>query len=63
MHRNIGYDPVRAFTPVALLITAPLILTVHSSLPVNTVGELVHLILSILSILSAVAVDEPWLFG
>ena len=41
MHRNIGYDPVHAFTPVALLITAPLILTVHSSLPVNTMGELV----------------------
>ena len=41
VHRNIGYDPARAFTPVALLITAPLILTVHSSLPVNTVGELV----------------------
>ena len=41
VHRNIGYDPVRAFTPVALLITAPLILTVHSSLPVKTVGELV----------------------
>src|SRR4051812_8965029 len=28
VHRNIGYDPARAFTPVALLITAPLILTV-----------------------------------
>ena len=27
VHKNIGYDPVKAFTPVALLITAPLILT------------------------------------
>ena len=41
VHRNIGYDPVKVFTPVALLITAPLILTVHPSLPVHTVSELV----------------------
>jgi tripartite-type tricarboxylate transporter receptor subunit TctC len=41
VHRNIGYDPVKAFAPVALLITAPLILTVHSSVPVKTVAELV----------------------
>jgi tripartite-type tricarboxylate transporter receptor subunit TctC len=41
VHKNIGYDPVKAFTPVALLITAPLILTVHPSLPVKTVAELV----------------------
>ena len=41
VHKNIGYDPVKAFTPVALLITAPLILTVHPSLAVKTVGELV----------------------
>jgi tripartite-type tricarboxylate transporter receptor subunit TctC len=41
VHKNIGYDPVKAFTPVALLITAPLILTVHPSLPVKTVADLV----------------------
>jgi tripartite-type tricarboxylate transporter receptor subunit TctC len=41
VHRNIGYDPVKAFAPVALLITAPLIVTVHPSLPVTTVTELV----------------------
>jgi tripartite-type tricarboxylate transporter receptor subunit TctC len=41
VHKNIGYDPVKSFTPVALLITAPLILTVHPSLPVKTVAELV----------------------
>jgi tripartite-type tricarboxylate transporter receptor subunit TctC len=40
VHKNIGYDPVKAFTPVALLITAPLILVVHPSLPVKTVPEL-----------------------
>jgi tripartite-type tricarboxylate transporter receptor subunit TctC len=41
VHRNIGYDPVKAFTPVALLMTAPLIMTVHPSLPVTTVQQLV----------------------
>ena len=41
VHKNIGYDPVKAFTPVALLVTAPLILTVHPSLPVKTLAELV----------------------
>lgn len=41
VHRNIGYDPVKAFTPVALLMTAPLIVTVHPSLPVKTLAELV----------------------
>ena len=40
VHKNIGYDPVKAFAPVALLITAPLILVVHPSLPVKTVAEL-----------------------
>src|SRR5690349_13486275 len=42
VHRNIGYDPVKAFAPVALLMTAPLIMTVHPSLPVTTVKELVE---------------------
>jgi len=41
VHKNIGYDPVKAFTPVALLITAPLIMVVAPSLPVKTVKELV----------------------
>ena len=29
VHKNIGYDPVKAFAPVGLLITAQLIITVH----------------------------------
>jgi tripartite-type tricarboxylate transporter receptor subunit TctC len=41
VHKNIGYDPVKAFAPVALLITAPLILVVHPSLPVKTPAELI----------------------
>jgi tripartite-type tricarboxylate transporter receptor subunit TctC len=42
VHKNIGYDPVKAFTPVALLMTAPLIMTVIPQLPVNSVKELVE---------------------
>jgi tripartite-type tricarboxylate transporter receptor subunit TctC len=41
VHKNIGYDPVKAFAPVALLIIAPLILVVHPSLPVKTPAELI----------------------
>jgi tripartite-type tricarboxylate transporter receptor subunit TctC len=41
VHRNIGYDPVKAFAPVALLMTAPLIVTVLPSLPVSTMTELI----------------------
>jgi tripartite-type tricarboxylate transporter receptor subunit TctC len=41
VHKNIGYDPAKAFTPVGLLMTSPLIMAVHPSMPVNTVAELV----------------------
>jgi tripartite-type tricarboxylate transporter receptor subunit TctC len=41
VHKNIGYDPVKAFVPVAQLIETPLIVSVHPSLPVKTMAELV----------------------
>jgi putative tricarboxylic transport membrane protein len=41
VHTKIGYDPAKAFTPVALLMTAPMIMTVHPSLPVKTFPELI----------------------
>ena len=41
MHQNIGYDPVKVFTPVALVIETPLIIAVHPDLPVKTMAELV----------------------
>jgi tripartite-type tricarboxylate transporter receptor subunit TctC len=41
VHENIGYDPVKVFTPVALLIETPLIIAVHPSLPVKSLAELV----------------------
>jgi tripartite-type tricarboxylate transporter receptor subunit TctC len=41
--RNLPYDPVRDFAPVALCFTSPLYLVVHPSLPVRTVKELIAL--------------------
>jgi tripartite-type tricarboxylate transporter receptor subunit TctC len=40
---KLPYDPVRDFTPVSLLATAPLLLVVHPSLPVKSVKDLVVL--------------------
>jgi tripartite-type tricarboxylate transporter receptor subunit TctC len=41
VHSNIGYDPVKVFTPVAQLIETPLIMAVHPSVPAKTIAELV----------------------
>jgi tripartite-type tricarboxylate transporter receptor subunit TctC len=41
VHKNIGYDPEKAFTPIAQLIETPLVISVHPSLPVKTMAELV----------------------
>jgi tripartite-type tricarboxylate transporter receptor subunit TctC len=41
VHKNIGYDPVKVFVPVAQLIETPLIVSVRSDLPVNSMAELV----------------------
>jgi tripartite-type tricarboxylate transporter receptor subunit TctC len=41
VHKNIGYDPDKVFTPVALLMTSPLIMSVHPSVPAKTIKELV----------------------
>ena len=40
---KLNYDPIADMTLVALLGTAPNLLVVHPSVPVNTVGELVEL--------------------
>ena len=41
VHKNIGYDPVKVFTPVAQVMETPLVIAVHSDLPVKTMAELV----------------------
>ena len=40
-HKNLSYDPIRDFTPVAVLVNSPNILVVHPSLPVKSVRELI----------------------
>ena len=38
--RKLGFDPLKAFAPVALIGTGPTVLTVHPKLPVKSVKEL-----------------------
>lgn len=43
LYRNAGYDLARGFEPISLVGTSPLIVVVPSSVPANTIGELVAL--------------------
>jgi tripartite-type tricarboxylate transporter receptor subunit TctC len=43
LFRNLQYDLLRDFAPVSMADVSPLILVVHPSLPVKTVGDLVKL--------------------
>ena len=38
---KLSFDPRRDFAPIALIVTAPNVLVVHPSLPVNTVSEFI----------------------
>jgi tripartite-type tricarboxylate transporter receptor subunit TctC len=41
LYKNLGYDPVAAFAPVALVANHPLAMVVHPSVPVHSVKELI----------------------
>jgi tripartite-type tricarboxylate transporter receptor subunit TctC len=41
VHKNIGYDPLKAFTPVGQLIETHQFICVHPDVPVKTLPELV----------------------
>ena len=43
LYRKLPYDPVKDFTPVALLSKGYMLLLVHPSAPVRTAGELIAL--------------------
>ena len=43
IYKKLPYDPVKSFTPVALLGSGPGVLVVNPALPVNSVAELVAL--------------------
>jgi tripartite-type tricarboxylate transporter receptor subunit TctC len=42
-HKNLPYDPVKDFAPIALCVTTPLFLVVHPSVPAKNVKELIAL--------------------
>jgi tripartite-type tricarboxylate transporter receptor subunit TctC len=41
VHSNIGYDPVKVFVPVCQVMETPQVVSVHESLPVKSMAELV----------------------
>ena len=41
LHKNVGYDPVRDFTPISLIGTFPYFVVVTNDLPVKSLRELV----------------------
>ena len=40
IYKNVGYDPIRSFAPIAYLAGAPDLLVARSDLPVNSLAEL-----------------------
>jgi tripartite-type tricarboxylate transporter receptor subunit TctC len=42
MYENPGYDGIKDFDPVSLVVKAPNLLVVHPSFPANTVAELIE---------------------
>jgi tripartite-type tricarboxylate transporter receptor subunit TctC len=43
LHKKLPYDPIRDFAPITLIAVTPFMLSVHPSLPVKSVQELVRL--------------------
>jgi tripartite-type tricarboxylate transporter receptor subunit TctC len=41
VYKNLDYDPIKSFAPIAMLIYAPQMLVVHPALPARSVPELV----------------------
>lgn len=43
LYKNLQYDPLKSFTPIAKLVDSPFVLFVNTELPVSSVAELVDL--------------------
>lgn len=43
LHKQLPYDPVRDFSPISRIVSYPMLLLVHPSLPAKNVSELVGL--------------------
>ncbi|WP_426956174.1 Bug family tripartite tricarboxylate transporter substrate binding protein [Muricoccus radiodurans] len=41
LYPELGYDPVRDFTPIGLIAQSPMVLTVHPGVPARSVAELI----------------------
>ena len=41
LYRDAGYDPVKDFTPISVLVVAPMVLVANTALPVKSVQELI----------------------
>jgi len=46
IYRNVGYDPLKDFTPVTLAVTAPQLVVVHPSVPAKSFREFTALVKS-----------------
>jgi tripartite-type tricarboxylate transporter receptor subunit TctC len=44
VYKNIGYDPVKSFTPITLVATLPNVLLVNPSVPASNLKELIELL-------------------
>jgi tripartite-type tricarboxylate transporter receptor subunit TctC len=43
LYPNLPYDPIRSFTPISMLVTMPMVVAVHSSVPAKSLKELIDL--------------------
>jgi tripartite-type tricarboxylate transporter receptor subunit TctC len=43
LYKNLPYDPAKAFAPISLVASVPIVLAVHPSVEANNVGELIAL--------------------
>ncbi|MBV7484270.1 tripartite tricarboxylate transporter substrate binding protein [Bordetella sp. BOR01] len=43
LYKNLSYDPLKSFTPIAKVADSPYVLLINANLPVNNVSELVQL--------------------
>jgi tripartite-type tricarboxylate transporter receptor subunit TctC len=41
IYRDLGYDPVKSFAPIATILSSPQMMVVNPALPVRTIAELV----------------------
>ncbi len=43
LYANLGYDPLKSFTPISLVIKAPFLVLAQASVPVNSLEDLIGL--------------------